>query len=115
ADACIMLFIHFVRQERIDIRDGDRLKSAPSLKQLNKEWAQGTAAAFDRSRRKISVFFHKSSEFGQHLVTDRYQFGCSLETVEKGQPFSRRCYEVVPRPLGMGALSRRPVVIRPSG
>jgi len=99
-----MLFIHFLREERIDIRDGDRLKRAPSVKQLNKEWPHRTAAAFNCSRRQTSIFFHEGSEFGQHLVIDRYRFGWSLETVKKGQPFSGLCCEVFSRPLGLRAL-----------
>src|SRR5437016_3130521 len=96
-----MLFIHFLCQERIDIRDGDCLKRPPSVKQLNKEWPHRTAAAFNCSRRKTAVFFHKASEFTQHLVVNGYRFGCNLETIEKGQPVSRRCHEVFSRPLGM--------------
>src|SRR6266404_9552392 len=98
-----MLFIHFLREERIDIRDGDRLKRAPSVKQLNKEWPHRTAAAFNCSRRQSSIFFHEGSEFGQDLVVDSRHFGWSLETVEKGQPFRRLCYEVFSRPLGVRA------------
>ncbi len=105
-----MLFINFLRQERIDIRDPDRLKRPPSVKQLNKEWPHRTAAAYNRTLRKTSVFFHKASEFGQHLVIDSRRFGWSLETVEKGQPFSRLCYEVFSRPLGIRAFRPRPVV-----
>src|SRR5207244_7472182 len=57
-----MLFIHFLCQERIDTRYGDRFQRPPSVKQLNKERPHRTAAALDRSWRKISVFFHKSSD-----------------------------------------------------
>jgi hypothetical protein len=109
-----MLFIHFLRQEQIDIGHGDLFKRPPSLKQLNEEWAHRTAAAFNRSRRKTSVFFHEASEFGQHLVVDRYRFGWNLETVEKGQPSSRLCHEVFPRTFGMPAFRPRPVVTRSS-
>src|SRR6267142_1006845 len=109
-----MFFIHLLRQERIDIRDGDRLKRPPSVKQQNKEWAHRTAASYNRSRRKTSVFFHEASEFGQHPVVDGYRVGWGLETVEKGQPSGRLCHEVFPRRLGMRAFERRPTVTRPS-
>jgi hypothetical protein len=98
-----VLFIHFLRQQRIDIGHGDLFKRPPSVKQLNKEWPHRTAAAFNRSRRETSIFFHEGSEFGQHLVVDSRHFGWSLETVEKGQPFRRLCYEVLSRPLGVRA------------
>jgi hypothetical protein len=78
-----MLFIHFLRQERIDIRDGDRLKSALSVKQLNKEWPHRTAAAFNCSRRQTSIFFHEGSEFGQHLVIDSCRFGRAWRRLRK--------------------------------
>src|SRR6266404_1902997 len=98
-----MLFIHFLRQERIDIRDGDRFKRPLSVEQSIEEWPHRTAAAFHCSWGKTSVLFHKAAEFGQHPAADRYRFGRSLETVEKGQPSSRLCHEVFPRPLRMRA------------
>src|SRR6266478_8255132 len=81
-----MLFIHFLRQERIDIRDGDRFKRPLSFKQSIEEWPHRTTVTFNRGRGKTSVFFHKASEFTQHPAADRYRFGYSLETVEKGEP-----------------------------
>src|SRR5204862_612855 len=109
-----MLFIHFLRQERIDIRDGDRFKRPLSFKQSIEEWPHRTTAAFHCSWGKTSVFFHKAAEFGQHPAADRYRFGYSLETVEKGEPPSLLCYEVLPRPVGMRPFRRRPVVPRPT-
>src|SRR6266436_4419191 len=107
-----MLFIHFLRQERIDIRDGDRFKRPLSFKQSVEEWPHRTTVIFNRCRGKTSVFFHKASEFTQHPAADRYRFGYSLETVEKGEQASTLCDEVFPQPLGMRAFRRRPVVPR---
>src|SRR6266478_3372243 len=109
-----MLFIHFLRQKRIDIRDGDRFKRPLSFKQSIEEWPHRTTVTFNRGRGKTSVFFHKTSEFTQHPAADRNRFGYSLETVEKGEPPSALCYEVFPRPLGMRAFRQTPVVPRPS-
>src|SRR5689334_6724533 len=109
-----MLYIHSLRQERIDVRDGDLFKRPSCVKQLNKEWPHRTAAVCNRSLRKTAVVFHKASEVGQHPVVDCYGFGFSLETVEKSQPSNRQGYEECPRFRDIPALRRRQVAPRPS-
>jgi hypothetical protein len=79
-----MLFVHLLRQQRIDICDGDHFKRPPFAKQSIEEWPHGTAAVFNGGCREASLSFHKASESRQHLVIDLHRFGWNLETVEKG-------------------------------